>query len=88
MRNYIGNIPVKWYDDYDHIGYDLEGNKIPNMSAKKKGEIDSFLEKMEDPTYWFVFVFLNSNFFMSIYFLGKKFLIDKLVVLLYLQMSR
>ncbi|CAJ0963899.1 unnamed protein product, partial [Mesorhabditis belari] len=50
LRNTIGNIPVEWYDEEEHIGYDKEGNKIGK--AKKSGEIDTFLEKMEDPDYW------------------------------------
>jgi ribosome biogenesis protein ERB1 len=28
IRNTIGNIPTNWYDEYGHIGYDLEGKKI------------------------------------------------------------
>ena len=24
IRNTIGNIPTNWYDEYGHIGYDLE----------------------------------------------------------------
>ena len=30
IRNTIGNIPTNWYDEYGHIGYDLEGKKIRN----------------------------------------------------------
>lgn len=28
LRNTIGNIPVEWYNEYPHIGYDLHGEKI------------------------------------------------------------
>ncbi|KAI1730763.1 BOP1NT domain-containing protein [Ditylenchus destructor] len=53
LRNTIGNVPVTWYDDYDHIGYNLSGEKIvKSENAKKKDEIDTFLDKMEDPDYW------------------------------------
>uniref|UniRef100_A0A915CU60 BOP1 N-terminal domain-containing protein n=1 Tax=Ditylenchus dipsaci TaxID=166011 RepID=A0A915CU60_9BILA len=53
LRNTIGNIPVQWYDDYEHIGYNLDGEKIAKSEgARKKGEIDTFLDKMEDPDYW------------------------------------
>lgn len=24
----VGNIPLEWYEDYPHIGYDLEGRKM------------------------------------------------------------
>lgn len=53
FRNTIGNVPLKWYDDYDHIGYDLDGNKIAKpLGAKKNDELDEFLNKMENPDYW------------------------------------
>ena len=67
LRNTIGNVPLKWYDDYDHIGYDLDGNKIAKPSASGDGaaggsgsnnnnnnndELDEFLSKMENPDYW------------------------------------
>ncbi|KHJ42552.1 BOP1NT domain protein [Trichuris suis] len=50
LRNTIGNIPIHWYDSYDHIGYDLRGRKIPKPPAPD--EIEEFLSKMEDPNYW------------------------------------
>ena len=51
LRNTIGNVPIEWYDDYEHVGYDLSGKKILK-TGMKKGEIDNFLERMEDPDYW------------------------------------
>ena len=45
-RNRIGNIPLKWYDGYDHIGYDILGNKIPRPS---KSALQQLLEKVDDP---------------------------------------
>ena len=27
-RNTIGNVPLHWYDDHDHIGYGLDGKRI------------------------------------------------------------
>ena len=24
----MGNIPLEWYDDYPHIGYDLDGRRV------------------------------------------------------------
>jgi len=32
--NKVGNIPMEWYDDYEHIGYDIEGNKILKAMPK------------------------------------------------------
>jgi len=50
IRNTIGKIPMKWYDEYDHIGYNWEGNKI--LKPKKGDELDNFLKRMEDPNFW------------------------------------
>ncbi|KAI6174986.1 Ribosome biogenesis protein BOP1-like protein [Aphelenchoides bicaudatus] len=53
LRNTIGNVPIQWYEDYDHIGYDLRGDQIEKPEgARKKGEIDEFLDKVDDPNYW------------------------------------
>ena len=27
-RNTVGNIPIEWYNEYPHIGYDLQGKRI------------------------------------------------------------
>ena len=29
IRNTIGNIPLEWYDDYPHLGYDIDGKSQP-----------------------------------------------------------
>uniref|UniRef100_A0A182P0N9 Ribosome biogenesis protein BOP1 homolog n=1 Tax=Anopheles epiroticus TaxID=199890 RepID=A0A182P0N9_9DIPT len=50
IRNTVGNIPMHWYDEYKHIGYDWEGRKI--IKAKKGDAIDDFLQRMEDPNFW------------------------------------
>ena len=49
IRNTIGNVPIQWYDDYDHLGYNLEGSKIKKPAAGDK--LDAFLEKMDDPNF-------------------------------------
>lgn len=51
MKNTLGNIPLEWYDDYPHIGYDLEGKKIMK-SGVTKDSLDKFLDKMENPDEW------------------------------------
>ena len=28
IRNTIGNIPVNWYDEHEHIGYNLDGKQV------------------------------------------------------------
>ncbi|KAM3721512.1 Ribosome biogenesis protein [Dirofilaria immitis] len=50
LRNTIGNIPIEWYDDFKHIGYDKDGNQID--SAKRMNNMEEFLDRMDDPNYW------------------------------------
>ncbi|KAI1285352.1 Ribosome biogenesis protein bop1-B [Halotydeus destructor] len=50
LRNTIGNVPIEWYNDYPHIGYDWTGSKI--MKPKKDNEVDDFLKRVDDPNYW------------------------------------
>ena len=49
IRNTIGNVPLQWYDDFDHLGYNLEGGKI--RKPKRGDELDAFLNKMDDPNF-------------------------------------
>ncbi|KAI9168472.1 Ribosome biogenesis protein erb1 [Blastocladiella emersonii ATCC 22665] len=49
-ENTVGNVPMEWYNDYPHIGYDLEGKKI--LKPATSDELDKFLSKMDDPTFW------------------------------------
>lgn len=51
IRNTVGNIPMEWYKDFPHIGYDLDGRKI-FKPIRNKDELDDFLDKMENPDYW------------------------------------
>lgn len=50
IRNTVGNIPLHWYDEYKHIGYDWDGNKI--TKPPQRDQIDDFLKKVEDPDFW------------------------------------
>lgn len=50
IRNTVGNIPLHWYDEYKHIGYDWDGKKI--IKPPQRDQIDEFLKKMEDPDFW------------------------------------
>lgn len=50
IRNTVGNVPLHWYDEYKHIGYDWDGKKI--MKPPQRDQIDDFLKKMEDPDFW------------------------------------
>jgi ribosome biogenesis protein ERB1 len=50
IRNTVGNIPMHWYDEYKHIGYDWDGKKI--IKPPVKDAIDNFLDQMDDPNFW------------------------------------
>lgn len=50
IRNTVGNIPMKWYDDYPHIGYNWDGKRI--VKPQKGDQLDNFLKRMEDPDFW------------------------------------
>lgn len=50
IRNTVGNIPMHWYDEYKHIGYDWDAKKI--VKPSKGDQIDDFLRKIEDPDFW------------------------------------
>ena len=50
IRNTVGNIPMKWYDEYDHIGYNWDGKQI--IKPQKGDQLDNFLKRMEDPDFW------------------------------------
>lgn len=51
--NTIGNVPLRWYEDYDHIGYDVEGKKIIKSNAGGDG-IDMAIAAKDDPDYEYV----------------------------------
>ncbi|CCM02832.1 uncharacterized protein FIBRA_04944 [Fibroporia radiculosa] len=48
--NRVGNIPMHWYDDLPHVGYDIDGKKV--LRPARGDELDKFLETVEDPTSW------------------------------------
>ncbi|KXS21716.1 BOP1NT-domain-containing protein [Gonapodya prolifera JEL478] len=49
--NTVGNIPLSWYDEYDHVGYDKDGKKIAR--GAKKDALDELLSRIDDdPNAW------------------------------------
>ncbi|SNX86792.1 related to ERB1 - Protein required for maturation of the 25S and 5.8S ribosomal RNAs [Melanopsichium pennsylvanicum] len=51
-ENRIGNVPLEWYDDLPHIGYDINGRKV--MKPATKDELDKFLDTVDgDGEAWF-----------------------------------
>ncbi|KAK2095232.1 Ribosome biogenesis protein 1 [Saguinus oedipus] len=51
IRNTVGNIPLEWYEDFPHVGYDLDGRCI-YKPLRTQDELDQFLDKMDNPDYW------------------------------------
>lgn len=41
---------MHWYDEYQHIGYDWDGNKI--TKPERGDQLDNFMERMENPDFW------------------------------------
>ena len=51
VRNRIGNIPMEWYNDYDHIGYNIHGEKV-GKTIKDGDQLDKLLDRMDNPDFW------------------------------------
>ncbi|XP_051147271.1 ribosome biogenesis protein BOP1 homolog [Andrographis paniculata] len=49
-RNTVGSVPLEWYKDEEHIGYDLSGKKIKKKERQSK--LDSFLASVDDSRNW------------------------------------
>eukprot|EP00300_Choanocystis_sp_HF-7_P041941 c8720_g1_i1.p1 GENE.c8720_g1_i1~~c8720_g1_i1.p1 ORF type:complete len:811 (+),score=149.91 c8720_g1_i1:114-2546(+) len=52
--NTLGDIPLEWYDDFVHMGYDLDGKKIPKKTdgAAAADAIDRYISQTDNPDYW------------------------------------
>ncbi|OAK98997.1 ribosome biogenesis protein ERB1 [Phaeosphaeriaceae sp. SRC1lsM3a] len=48
--NTIGDIPLSYYDEYPHIGYDINGKKI--MRPAKGEALDALLDSIDIPKGW------------------------------------
>ncbi|KAJ6715512.1 RIBOSOME BIOGENESIS PROTEIN BOP1 BLOCK OF PROLIFERATION 1 PROTEIN [Salix viminalis] len=49
-RNTVGDVPLEWYKDEKHIGYDIAGKKIKKKERQDK--LDSFLANVDDSKNW------------------------------------
>lgn len=49
-RNTVGNVPFVWYEDEDHVGYDIAGKKIKKKEREDK--LQSFLASADDSKNW------------------------------------
>ncbi|XP_057529064.1 ribosome biogenesis protein BOP1 homolog [Amaranthus tricolor] len=53
-RNTIGDVPLKFYNEEEHIGYDLTGKKI--KKKERKDLLDKFLASADDKKAWRKFI--------------------------------
>lgn len=44
-RNTVGNVPLQWYKDEEHVGYDVEGNKLEKKA--RKDQLDKLLARSD-----------------------------------------
>lgn len=49
-RNTIGDAPLEWYKEEEHIGYDIAGKKLKKKERQDK--LDSFLASADDSKNW------------------------------------
>ena len=50
MENTIGDVPIEWFRDEAHIGYDADGRK--NFQTDSLDHLDHLLQMVDDPSYW------------------------------------
>ncbi|GER39853.1 ribosome biogenesis protein BOP1 homolog [Striga asiatica] len=49
-RNTVGNVPLEWYKDEEHIGYDISGKKI--KKKERQSMLDFHLARADDSKSW------------------------------------
>ena len=47
--NTIGRVPLHWYDGFDHIGYDVTGNKIGKREEGREDRLDLVINQRDNP---------------------------------------
>lgn len=50
QRNTVGDVPLEWYSDEEHIGYDKEGEKI--IKKGRKDKLDQLLDRNDSSLAW------------------------------------
>jgi hypothetical protein len=50
-RNTVGDVPLEWYKDEEHIGYDTAGKKL--KKKERRDQLDSFLARTDDANDWY-----------------------------------
>ncbi|KAJ1282782.1 hypothetical protein BS78_03G078500 [Paspalum vaginatum] len=49
-RNTVGDVPLEWYKDEEHIGYGIDGRKIKKRD--REGRIEAYLRNADDAKNW------------------------------------
>lgn len=50
--NRIGAVPLWYYDESEHVGYNLQGERIAQTMSIKDSAINNLLERATNPDYW------------------------------------
>jgi ribosome biogenesis protein ERB1 len=50
QRNTVGEVPLRWYADEEHIGYDPKGTKL--IKKERKDKLDQLLDKNDSALGW------------------------------------
>lgn len=45
-----GRVPRKWYDDFKHVGYDIEAKTV--LKKAQDSKLDELIKRSEDPNWW------------------------------------
>lgn len=45
-----GDVPTEWYDGYQHVGYDINAQRV--QKNEKEDEIEKFLKQANDKNWW------------------------------------
>ncbi|XP_062188566.1 ribosome biogenesis protein BOP1 homolog [Phragmites australis] len=49
-KNTVGDVPLEWYKNEEHIGYDISGRKIKKRD--REGRIEAYLRNADDAKNW------------------------------------
>ena len=47
--NRVGDIPMEWYNNEDHIGYDIDGHKLAKQNVSA---LDQLIDNTDNPNAW------------------------------------
>lgn len=67
-RNTVGDVPMWWYNEYPHVGYDLDGRRI--IKPPQRDQIDEFLKSVTTESLICVLTDLKYSFNSHIYPVG------------------